>query len=291
MSHMTPSERAGELLLIVRRLRKRTGLSVVPMLVVEGAADEEVFGDLCKHGPQQVFAAGTRDLVEQLLRHLQANPIDGCDCLYLVDCDGYGKTADLSAAKNLVVTETCDMEADLVRLGAAMRLAKRFTASDSAAKNLVDRACALALPLSMVRRAAFRCSISMRRSQHQLRMADFSDLQLLAWDEAEPSSQEVLRSVATELDWSESDRGKVEHSMSTVSSEFNRAGLGKDALDALFRLLKQEGMGDVRGWSLGHFYKSVAKELRLDDLGRWEVGRRLRAWEEDVGHELVKVTR
>jgi hypothetical protein len=259
------------------------------MLVVEGSADEEVFGALCKHGSQQVFAAGNRDLVEQLLRHIRANPIDGCDCLYLVDCDGYGKTADLGAAKNLLVTETCDMEADLVRLGAAARLARRFTTSDSAAKDLVERACALALPLSIVRRAAFRCSVSMRRGQRQLRMADFSDLQLLAWDEAAPPVEEVLSSVATELDWTVDDQNMVESNIASVPTDFDRAGLGKDAFDALFRLLKQEGAGEVRGWNLGYFYKSVGKELRPEDFAHWEVGRRLKAWEEDVGHELVEI--
>lgn len=74
LSQTTPSDRAGELLLIVRRIRKRTGLSVVPMLIVEGAADELLFEELCAYGQHQVFAAGNRSLVEQLLRHLQQNP-------------------------------------------------------------------------------------------------------------------------------------------------------------------------------------------------------------------------
>lgn len=288
LSHITPSDRAGELLLIVRRLRKRTGDDVVPVLVVEGASDEEVLGELCIHGTQQVFAAGNRDLVEQLLRHIRSEPIDGCDCLYLVDCDGYGKTPDLCKASDLVISETCDLESDLVRLGAAERLAKRFTSSDAVAKHLVDRACALALPLSVVRRAAFQCSVSMRRPKHQFRMADFSDLQLSAWDDATPTAQEVLGSVAAELEWSAHTRERVEGVLPQISREFRCTTLGKDAIDALFWLLKREGQGDVRGWNLSFFYKSVASELHPDDLDGWEVGRRLKAWEMASGHRLMK---
>jgi hypothetical protein len=258
------------------------------MLVVEGASDEEVLGELCVHGTQQVFAAGNRDLVEQLLRHIRSKPIDGCDCLYLVDCDGYGKTPDLCEAADLVVSETCDLESDLVRLGAAERLAQRFSSSDSVARDLVDRACALALPLSVVRRAAFRCSVSMRRPKHQLRMADFSDLQLSAWDEAVPTEQEVLGSVASELGWSAAARESVEGALPQIPRDFNCTTLGKDAMDALFWLLKREGQGEVRGWNLSFFYKSVAKELHPDDLDGWEVGRRLKAWEGASGHKLMK---
>lgn len=258
------------------------------MLVVEGAADELLFEDLCAHGQQQVFAAGNRDLVEQLHRHLEQNPIEGCDCLYLVDCDGYGKTADLKSAKNLLVTETCDMEADLVHLGAARRLAKRFVGSDAGADDIVTRASALALPLSMVRRAAFKASVSMRKEQHQLRLADFSDLHLAAWEESTPTPDQALASVASELEWSKEQEEQVKARQDEISDDFGRVCLGKDVLDAVFRLLKREGSGDVRGWSLSYFYKALAKEIRPDDLDNWEVGRRLRAWEKASGHQLVK---
>jgi hypothetical protein len=257
------------------------------MLVVEGAADEELLGGLCKHGAQQVFAAGNRELVEQLLRHIRANPVDGCDCLYLIDCDGYGKTADLREEASLVVSQTCDMEADLIHLGAALRLTSRFTSSEAEAEGLVERACAVALPLSIVRRAAFRCSISMRRGKGQLRLADFPDLQLLSWDENAPSPMEVLDSVASELGWSSDQRAAVAENLTDVPDDFRRTCMGKDALDALFRILRQEGAGEVKGWSLGHFYKTVARELNLEDLEQWEVGRRLKAWEAAVGRKLV----
>jgi len=258
------------------------------VLVVEGASDEEVLGELCVHGTQQVFAAGNRELVEQLMRHIRSEPIDGCDCLYLIDCDSYGKTPDLCEAADLVVSETCDLESDLVRLGAAERLAKRFASSDSDARGLVNRACALSLPLSIVRRAAFRCSVSMRRRGHQFRMADFSDLQLSTWDEATPTEGEVLESVASELGWPAPTQEQVENALPQIPRDFDRTTLGKDAIDALFWLLKREGKGEVRGWNLAFFYKAVAGELRLDDLDRWEVGRRFKAWESASGHTLMK---
>ena len=258
------------------------------MLIVEGAADELIFEPLCAHGQQQVFAAGNRDLVEQLLRHLQQHPIEGCDCLYLVDCDGYGKTTDLKNAKNLLVTETCDMEADLVQLGAARRLARRYMGSDADSEDIVSRACALALPLSIVRRAAFQASVSMRKNRHQLRLADLPDLQLVAWEQKESLLGEVLASVASELEWSKDEEEKVRSKLDDVSTDFGRVCLGKDALDALFRLLRQEGNGEIRGWNLSYFYKALASELQPADFEDWEVGRRLRAWEKRLGHELVK---
>lgn len=287
---MTPSDRAGELLLIVRRLRRRSGQSTVPILVVEGAADEELFGELCIHGPEQVFVAGSRDLVEQLLRHLRTEPIEGCDCLYLVDCDGYGKTPNLKESENLIVTEACDMEADLIRLGAATRLARRFTDSDGQAEDIVAQACALALPLSIVRRAASRCSVSMRKGKHQLRMADFSDLQFSAWDEEARSAEDVIPAVAVELGWSQKAQKEIHDQIKVIPCEFDRSALGKDALDALYRLLRQEGHGEVRGWNLGFFYKAVFRELLPTDLEHWEVGRRLRAWESASGLRLAKAS-
>jgi hypothetical protein len=119
-------------------------------------------------------------------------------------------------------------------------------------------------------------------------MADFSDLQLSAWDGRTPTEQEMLGSVASELDWSTSTRERVGQALPQVSRDFDRTTLGKDAIDALYWLLKREGQGEVRGWNLSFFYRSVAGELNLDDLDGWEVGRRLRAWEAASGHKLMK---
>lgn len=288
MRHSTPSERAAELELVVRKMRRQTGLDIVPMLVVEGATDEQVFDRLCVYGKSQVFAAGNRDLVEQLFRHVRANPIDGCRCIYLVDCDGFGKTLDLAGESDLLVTETCDMEADLVELGIARKLTRRFSRSEEQADEFIDRAISLAMPVSIVRRAATSVSISLRRKRRQFRLCEVSDLQLDAWDENTPSPEEVLQAFSGELGWSEADRGAVAGALTNVSFNFRDACLGKDALDSLFRLLKREGEGEVRGWTQGYFFRALGSELGRDDLAAWEVGRRLEAWQEEHGHQLIK---
>ncbi len=100
--------------------------------------------------------------------------------------------------------------------------------------------------------------------------------------------QGVLDSVAAELDWAEGTRKEVEDALPQISRDFKRTTLGKDAIDALFWLLKREGQGEVRGWNLSFFYKSVAGELQPDDLDGWEVGRRVKAWEVAAGHRLMK---
>src|SRR4051812_19367413 len=108
--HIGPSIVAADLELVVRRLRKETGLELIPMVVVEGPSDETLIGPLCVAGSKQVFAAGTRTLVEQLLIYLRGEPVPGCDCVFVTDCDGRGKAIALKQEPTLVVTENCDVE-------------------------------------------------------------------------------------------------------------------------------------------------------------------------------------
>jgi hypothetical protein len=286
--HIPPSERAAELGLVVKRLRRHTGLDIVPMLVVEGPSDEAVFGAICCHGARNVFPAGTRDLVEQLLIHLTADPLSGCDCVFLVDCDGRGKTATLSSRNELVVTEACDLEADLVTLGVAWRVTRRFVSADDAATSLVGRACDLAMPLSVVRRAAHGVHVSMKRRGRQLRFNELPELHLSAWTEQSPTDAQVVDVVASELGWWQGSIDDVNRSTATVSRQFAHTCLGKDVLDALYRLLVFEATGEVRGWDCDYFHRAVHAELAPRDLPAWEVGRRIYDWQDASGHTLLE---
>lgn len=286
--NITPSERAVELGLMANRVRRRMRLDVVPMLVVEGATDEEFFSGLCSQGAEQIFPAGTRALVEQLFAHLKREPVEGCECVFLVDCDGRGKTVNLATERELLVTETCDLEADVVRMGVAARVARRFVDSDDAATGLVRRACELAMVVSVVRRAAHSASVSMKiKGGRQLRFEDLPEIQLSAWEADLPSEVDVLNVVGSELTWSTEEVMKVLDCIGGVQREFATTCLGKDALDALFRLLRSEGNGDVRGWSREHFHKVVFRAVGPEDLDQWEVGRRLQAWQNATGHVLL----
>jgi hypothetical protein len=286
---LTPSILAVELSLLVNRMRGMTGLDVVPMVVVEGDADNNLLSPVCSLGSDGVFVAGGRTLVEQLLSHLRREPIAGCQCVFLIDCDGQGKTRHLLTEDNLVVTEACDLEADLVSLGVATRLAGRFLSDRGKAEDMVNRACELAVAVSAVRRAAHVVSIGMKHQNgRQLRLGDLPEASVQYWEQATPDPTEVLPVVANALDWSPIEIGLVSTQITGIDTDFTRACMGKDALDALHRRLLTEGHGDIRGWSCEHFHKEVFAELRQDDLAKWEVGKRLDAWQISNGHRLLK---
>jgi hypothetical protein len=285
--HLPPSERAAELSLRVKRLRRRTKLDVVAMVVVEGTTDEPCLGGICVHGSDQVFSAGSRNLVEQLLIILEKEPIPGCACVYLVDCDGRGKTVHLRDRDALVVTANCDLEADLVELGIAERVITPFVTSTNAARDMVQRAIALAIPVSIVRRAANAQSVSMKRCGRQLALADLPASVLESWEHYVPDDAAAVTAVADQLGWDAATRARVSAAMGIVVRSFHGCALGKDVLDALFRLVHREGLGDVRGWSRDHFHQKVRAALRPEDTNEWGVARRMVAWSESCAHELL----
>jgi hypothetical protein len=257
------------------------------MLIVEGSTDEPCLGGICFHGSDQVFSAGSRDLVEQLLTLLEKDPIDNCECIYLVDCDARGKTAHLCDRDALVVSINCDLEADLVNLGVASRVIRPFVASDQAATHLVERAVAMAAPMSAVRRAASSQSVSMKRRSRQLALADLPGGVLENWEQSAPDDASAVSAVAHQLAWDVETRARVSAAMDEVPRTFHGSILGKDVLDALFRLMLSEGAGDARGWTRDHFHQRVRAGLRPEDTGGWEVARRMRKWSESGGRELL----
>lgn len=285
--HVAPSERAADLALVVRRIRKRTDLEVVPMLVVEGRTDEPSFGALCSLGDAQVFSAGSRALVEQLLVHLEGDPIPGCDCVYLVDCDGRGKAAHLANRTELVVTQTCDLEADLVRVGIALRVASRYVGSAHEAHDLVGRAKLGGLRVSVVRRAAHHVGVSMKLAGKQLGLLDLGEARLASWEKVAPSDRQVIDAVGELLGWSATTVEQVDTQMTSVDRECDASALGKDVLDELFRLLRKHGTGDVCGWNAEHFRKVVRTSLKPADMTSWIVGQRIARWADEHGHRLL----
>jgi hypothetical protein len=285
--HVLPSERASDLALLVRRIRKRTGLDVVPMVVVEGRTDEPPLSALCRLGEAQVFSAGTRTLVEQLLVHLENQPIAGCDCVYLVDCDGVGKTAQLSGREQLVVTETCDLEADLVKIGVALRVVTPFVADGNQADALISSATRTALSLSIIRRAASRARISMKRDGRQLRLCDLPEAVLASWEESTPHDADVIAAVALEMVWDTATTHAVTAELGNIARNANASALGKDILDALFRAVQRAGHGNVRGWSRDYFHQTIRRALGPEDVAGWVVGERITRWADTGGHDLL----
>lgn len=258
------------------------------MLVVEGATDEIALSGLCQGGRDQIFPGGTRDLVEQLLTHLRQHPVEGCECVFLVDCDGRGKTLRLANAPELVVTEACDMEADLVAIGVATRLVRRYVDSDHDASALVAEAQVLGMALSVVRRAANAVNVSMKKRGWQFRLSEVPEMHWNNWVGSKPSDEDVLAVVSVELNWSQDQINAVAQELPGVRRDFAVSCLGKDALDALFRLLVNRGRGDARGWTKDYFYRAVFAAVEPSDIRQWEVGRRIVNWEEASGCQLLR---
>lgn len=274
---------------MVKRMRGITGLDVVPMIVVEGDMDETLLSPFCTHGSGQIFIAGARNRVEELLLHLKREPVDGCECVFLVDCDGRGKNVQLASEDRLVVTQTCDIEADLVRLGVASRLASRFLSDACNPEIVVQSACELGMVVSIVRRAAHAARVSMKlQGERQLHLCELPEEKLSEWETSIPSPTDALPVIANKLGWTAEQSRSVSQKIPSVDTAFGSTCLGKDALDALYRALQSNGSGEVRGWTRDHFHKQVAAELQESDLSAWEVGQRLRAWQEAYGHQLLR---
>lgn len=285
----TPSALAEELVIRANKMRGNTGLDVVPMLVVEGPGDETALSPVCLHGRDQVFVAGGRKLVEQLLSHLKRKPIEGCECVFLVDCDGQGKTAYLIGEESLLVTETCDLEADFVHTGVAGRLVSRFLPDRSAVDSIIASSCDLALAISTVRRAAHAASVPMRyENGRQFRLADLPDDDYRGWLDQIPDPAEILFPIAAHMHFTAEQIARVSAGMAAVRPDFAASCMGKDALDVLFQRLLREGEGEVRGWDCHQFHKRVFAELTPEDVAEWEVGRRLSAWETSTGHAIIR---
>lgn len=285
--YVAPSDRVAELGLIVRRIRKHTGLAVVPMLVVEGRMDEPALGALCKLGNDGVFSAGTRSLVEQMLVLETNQPMSDCVCAYLIDCDGRGKTDHLADRRQLVVTETCDLESDLVEIGVASRVVTPFLPSAASADALVERAKEVALPLSAVRRAAHLGAVSMKRDGRQLRLAELHDDVAGAWCNTTPSDDDVISVIADLLGWSCESTAAVRQRLGRIDRTPSACLMGKDVIDALFLLVRDAGHGDVRGWTSDYFHSAVLRAVQPDDSTDWIVAERLRAWASGCGQDLL----
>jgi hypothetical protein len=255
------------------------------MLIVEGPTDENLLCGLCQHGQRQVWAAGTRKLVETLLVYLGANPIEGCECVYLTDCDGRGKANHLKHKPQLIVTAGCDAEADLVSLGVAERAVRTLLEEEGRAAGLVAHALSVALPLSVIRRRAHSTSISMKRDKRMLRFTDLPTSYIDKWLLKAPSTDATLDAVAIELGWSEDVKATVCSAEPQEGSTFELHGSGKDTLDVLWLLLRRER--NDHNLSRDGFHNQVRDALQNSDLADWEVGKRLRKWQADAGVELI----
>jgi hypothetical protein len=267
----------------VSKRRKKISGSIA-YLVVEGNSDERLWKNILGDTGGEIFPAGNRTQVEGLLVHLDSEPIEGCSCVFLTDCDGRGKAKHLKQADELVVTQCCDIEADSVALGLMTRAIMKLVDDTESASEIVRTANRIGLSVSRVRRAAAREYVSMKKAGRWL------SLRQLGW----PTLRQHLRSddpdvaiskvVGEVLGWSYNDYQRVLNRLGEIPAEFERTCNGKDVYEATLLLLDDYG---VPGLTLSGLKARVWKEYASGDAETWVVAKRLMSWQEKVGCEVV----
>lgn len=284
--NIAPSVCAAELDLVVKAIRRHTGLRSVPMLIVEGQTDVALLSRHCRSDRKQVFPAGTRNLVEGMLIYARQQPVENCDCIYLTDCDARGKAPALSSERSLVVTECCDIEADLIHIGVVERVLERMVPPRCTIGPLIGDAIAAALPLSLVRRRAHLVGQSMHFSGgNRLRFFNFPQQVLPRWSTSAPEERVVMSEVARALDWGPETLRMVAGASLEQPPTFECYGSGKDALDALWFILCHRGV--MSGVTADQLHDKVRQGLSPKDLHSWEVGRRILHWQTEHSVSLI----
>ena len=289
---MMPSEWFQDALLKARRLGARQDRETVAMLVVEGDGDARILEPHCEFGSQQVMPVEGRDNVEGVIREFRRQAPDGLELVGLTDCDGLGKTADLSADLALIVTQGCDAEADLFLLGAVDRALESFGVQN--AGELSSRAMDMAVPMSALRRGAHASKVSMKlpmpgRHPRRLPFSQLGDAVMATC--AESSFEEALDVVgsacADALGWEDEVLQLVlAESPRRDAAAFAAVGSGKDAFAALGWLTHD--IGALKDIQADKFVEHCERQVNALDFPEWHVGRRLLSWQATTGVELLK---
>lgn len=286
----TPSEWHEEAELLAKRLRKNKGISVAAMLVVEGKADAEMLTRFCAHGGAQVLFVEGRKNVEGVLALHRENPGDNAFA-FLTDCDGDGKAESLKTETALVITQGCDIEADLFLIGAVHSALRKLGVPDPAA--LVTDAIDMSLPLSIVRRMATKVGVSMKHPakagstyRPRLALADLDETVLAAWATSTPGAPTIIANIAPILSWSDRERENVARVSVEKPADFSQLGGGKDALDALHFLGLKNGLLE-RTCKIDKLRRRIEAEVSQTTFESWEVGKRLSAWEREKNVSLL----
>ncbi len=279
-----------EVKLLAAKLKKHEGLEVVPMLVVEGQEDERVFADFCKLTPKQVRLVGNRDMVEGVMREFRGELPSFLQLAGLTDCDGVGKAPknpELHADPALVVTQGCDLEADLFLIGAVERALGALNVRG--ASDLAARAMDMAVPISALRRGAHAEGLGMTipPKKHRLRFAWLDDqaIEACASAEFEDALDAVSRACAERLGWRQQELIAATAATPRDGVTFEAVGSGKDAFDALYFLARD--INALKDLQPAKLVEHSARQVRATDFAEWHVGRRLTSWQDATGVELM----
>jgi hypothetical protein len=127
----------------------------------------------------------------------------------------------------------------------------------------------------------------MKMHGRQLRLDDLPGSVAEAWRAYTPEEGEVVHAIASVLGWSLTEASDVEAALAEVDRDPPSCLLGKDILDFLFRLVQEDGHGEIRGWNREFFHRQVLQALRPSDGDNWVVVERLRQWASNQGQDLL----
>jgi len=286
------SDRYAEIKILAENLIKREGVEVVPMLVVEGEEDENVFRKFCVLAPTQVRLVHNKDNVEGVIREFRLDLPPFLELAGLTDCDAVGKAPEdpkLRADPALVVTQGCDLEADLFLIGAVERALEALNVRG--ASDLAARAMDMAVPISALRRGAHAEGIGMTipPKKHRLRFAWLDDQAIEACASAkfEDALDAVSRACAERLGWRQQELIAATAATTRDGVTFASVGSGKDAFDALSFLSRE--INALKDLQPAKLIEHSARQVRATDFAEWHVGRRLTSWQDATGVQLINL--
>jgi hypothetical protein len=291
----TSDERSASLASKVKRLFRNRGGVTVPVVVVEGRSDSLVFQRLGVPA-DQIFVANSRSNVELLLvGHIQEGQPAGGECVFLTDCDGKGKPVSklLRNEDRLVITQCCDIEADLFALGIVERaVSSMMSLKDAGA--YVEAAKEMSFAFSLLRRRASKCSVAMKKAipgtkkEARIDLFDLPREVRLEWRDTAPDWPTVLQHVKEVRPWSDAQVNLVKEQELDEPVSFDRYVLGKDVIDALFFMLTEDAVLEKTcRRSRSRFDKLLFEHVMPSDLNEWKVGQRLAVWQHARGVQLV----
>jgi hypothetical protein len=250
------------------------------LLVVEGPDDKRLF---CSHTlhRQQVIGAGGRRLLLSALAFADQHGRN--DVLFVTDCDYEVALGRLHPSANLVITEQCDVESDLVALGGVERIVLELVPdtleSDDTLNHVVNavltRSVSLAQNLGALRKMAV---------QHGFEISTDVRFGKFRTDEsADVDDEKMVRSVLQGTDCP-LDLGAA---LETVRRE--RCGLticnGHDLMGAINHVLRADfGVRDQTPESLEALLRHG---LQRETFSEWSVVVRIRRWEEVTGRRVL----
>ncbi|MEQ6025507.1 hypothetical protein SOM70_23345 [Streptomyces salinarius] len=244
------------------------------ILVVEGPDDKRIFA---RHvlDPAQIVPAGGRKLL--LSAHEKATKQQRAKIIFVTDCDYEVRRGLLHGSPDLVITTLTDMESDLISLGLieplVLELVPKALESQAACRsistNVLGKAKEISLPLGRLRMAAQPLGVPLNLDD--VKISRYWDSRTDSMDFAKlvDAMHSKVSDVISFNDW-----------RTLVAESPDDMGMchGKDLLRSVAHVLRSDyRVPDMTSDLLARMMRA---HLSREYLGKWEVIRRIRAWQQ-----------